>query len=153
MRTRPTLRDPVCAWLGVDPGRSSGAIALILPDGRAETWKLADMTDKDIWETIHDQSGQYIRAVLENVHAMPKQGCVSSFKFGASFGEMKMALVAAGIPFELISPQKWQKLMGCLTKGDKNVSKSMAQRLWPNIKITHATADSLLMAETGRRFL
>jgi hypothetical protein len=43
--------------------------------------------------------------------------------------------------------------MQCLTKGDKNVSKAAAQRLWPKLKITHANADALLIAEYGRQFL
>jgi hypothetical protein len=41
--------------------------------------------------------------------------------------------------------------MGCLTKGDKNVSKSRAQELFPSIKVTHAIADALLIAEHNRR--
>jgi hypothetical protein len=55
------------------------------------------------------------------------------------------------IPFEEVSPVKWQKVMGCLSKGDKNVTKAAAQRLFPDIKITHAIADALLIAEYGRR--
>ena len=46
---------------------------------------------------------------------------------------------------------RWQKYLGCLTKGDKNVSKAKAQELFPDLKITHAIADSLLIAEYGRR--
>jgi hypothetical protein len=38
-----------------------------------------------------------------------------------------------------------------MTKGDKNVSKRKAQELFPQLKITHATADALLLAEFGRR--
>jgi hypothetical protein len=41
--------------------------------------------------------------------------------------------------------------MGCLTKGDKNVSKKRAQELFPSIKCTHATSDALLIAEYGNR--
>lgn len=41
--------------------------------------------------------------------------------------------------------------MGCLTKGDKNISKARAQQLFPTAKITHATADALLLAEWRRK--
>jgi len=41
--------------------------------------------------------------------------------------------------------------MGCMTKGDKNVSKRKAQELFPSMKVTHASADALLIAEYGRR--
>ena len=37
--------------------------------------------------------------------------------------------------------------------GDKNVTKRKAQELWPNIKITHAFADALLLGEFGRLFV
>jgi len=38
-----------------------------------------------------------------------------------------------------------------MTGGDKNVSKRRAQELFPEIKITHAIADALLIAEYARR--
>ncbi len=38
-----------------------------------------------------------------------------------------------------------------LTKGDKNVSKRRAQELFPALKVTHAIADALLIAEFARR--
>jgi hypothetical protein len=62
-----------------------------------------------------------------------------------------MALTAAGIPFERVRPQAWQKAMGCMSKGDKNITKRKAQELFPQIKVTHATADALLIATYGTR--
>ena len=62
-----------------------------------------------------------------------------------------MALCAATIPYEEVTPQKWQKALGCRTGGDKNVSKARAQALFPLQNITHAIADALLLAEYCRR--
>jgi Holliday junction resolvasome RuvABC endonuclease subunit len=76
-------------------------------------------------------------------------GVVSAFSFGNGFGHLEMALTAAGIPFTRVRPQVWQKALGCLTKGDKNVTKRKAQELFPSIKATHATADALLIAQYG----
>ena len=113
------------------------------------------MTERDIHDTLNQARDGYpdnqIFAMLENVHSMPKQGVSSSFKFGQHFGFLRGILTAQGIPFELVTPQKWQKAMGCLTKGDKNISKAAAQRLFPRIKMTHAFADSILIAEYARR--
>lgn len=81
---------------------------------------------------------------------MPKQGVASSFKFGRSYGFLIGLLTGLRIPYEFVTPQKWQKAMGCLTHGDKNISKAAAQRRWPNEKWTHATADAGLIAEYGR---
>ena len=147
--------------IGIDPG-ASGGIAWIDPDGRACVEKMPE-TLQDLWELIESikTSGSNearlwkacgsITAYLEEVHSMPGQGVASSFKFGRGFGNLEMALTAAGIPFERVRPQKWQAALGCLTKGDKNVSKRKAQELFPDQKVTHATADALLIAEFGRR--
>jgi len=79
------------------------------------------------------------------------QGVSSTFKFGMQYGTLKGILTALHIPFELIRPVDWQRALGCMTKGDKNISKAKAQQLFPDIKVIHATADALLIAEHCRR--
>jgi len=136
-------------YIGIDPGKSGG-IAIIFSSGKAFAHKMPE-TDRDLLDLLSEFSADDNRAVLEQVHAMPGQGVTSTFTFGRGYGKLEMALCAALIPFETVTPQKWQKLMGCLTKGDKNVSKAAAQRLFPHLKVTHAIADALLIAEYCRR--
>ena len=85
------------------------------------------------------------------VHSSPQMGVRSAFTFGQSFGMAEMLLTCLGIPFERGRPQVWQRSLGCLTGGDKNVTKRRAQQLFPGVRITHANADALLIAEYGRR--
>jgi Holliday junction resolvasome RuvABC endonuclease subunit len=134
--------------IGIDPGLSGG-IAWIR-DGQACAVKMPE-THRDVLDVFQElrREGPCF-AVLEKVHSMPGQGVVSAFTFGKGFGALEMALTAAEIPYEHVTPQKWQKAMGCLTKGDKNVSKRRSQELFPALKITHATADSLLIAHYNR---
>lgn len=136
--------------IGIDPG-VSGGIAWIC-DGKPCVEKMPD-TLQDLWELICDikADGDHFVAYLEQVHSSPQMGVKSAFTFGNGFGHLQMALTAAGIPFERVRPQVWQKALGCMTKGDKNVSKRKAQELFPQLKITHATADAILLAEFGRR--
>jgi len=137
--------------IGIDPGKNGG-IAWIA-DGKPCVEKMPD-TLQDLWELVTDMwnvSPNPCKAYVEQVHSSPQQGVKSAFTFGQGFGHIEMALTAAGIPFERVRPQVWQKAMGCLTSGDKNVSKRRAQELFPSLKITHATADALLIAEYGRR--
>lgn len=136
-------------YIGIDPG-CNGGIAWIT-DGKACAEKMPD-TLKDLWELIRDirSIGNCI-AVIERVHSSPQMGVKSAFTFGNGFGHLEMALTAASIPFERVRPQVWQKALACMTKGDKNVSKRRAQELFPSMKITHAIADSLLIAEYNRR--
>ena len=137
-------------YIGVDPGKS-GAIAIVDSDGGVVNFIKGSETERDISDWLAHETEEVVAGVIEKVHAMPKQGVTSSFKFGYSFGFLSGMLIAHRVPFELVSPLKWQTAMSCRTGGDKNVSKAAAQRLWPSIKITHATADALLLAEYCRR--
>ena len=144
--------------IGIDPGKSGG-IAWIA-DGKPCVEKMPD-TLQDLWELIDGIKAEAskplgigetkAKAYLEQVSAMPGQGVTSCFTFGNGYGHLEMALTAAGIPFERVRPQKWQQVMGCMTKGDKNVSKRRAQELYPQLKVTHAKADALLIATYGSR--
>lgn len=137
-------------FIGVDPGKS-GAIAALVPQSDPVIIRL-DGTDWDVVEELRDVvSGEACFAMLEKVHSMPGQGVASSFKFGQSFGKLEMLLACLEIPFDYVTPAKWQGDMGCRTKGDKNITKAAAQRLFPSLKITHRNADALLLAEYARR--
>ena len=140
--------------IGIDPGKSGG-IAWIGDDGTVV--EAMPETLQDLWELIvsislnAETGGTGIMAYIEAIHSSPQMGVVSAFTFGRGLGNLEMALTAAGIPFERVRPQVWQKAMNCLTKGQKNVTKARAQELFPSIKITHAIADAILIAEYGRR--
>jgi len=109
-------------------------------------------------------------AYLEKAHAYPggtkliscpkcrtvmktrvSQGIASTWKFSQNYGTIRGILTALHIPFETISPMAWQTGMKCRTGGDKNISKRRAQQLFPDLKITHAKADALLISEFCRR--
>ena len=142
--------------IGIDPG-TNGGIAWIT-DGKPCVEKMPDSL-RDLWDLIcditnHPRStvdGRKYKAYIEQVHSSPQMGVKSAFTFGNGFGHLEMALTAAGIPFERVRPQVWQKAMGCMTKGDKNVSKRKAQELFPSMKVSHATADALLIASYGAK--
>ncbi len=143
-------------YIGIDPG-VGGGVAMLSEPGEVFYFEKMKATERDVLDVFAHlgASGRGFepRAVLEFVRSSPQMGVTSAFTFGRGYGGLRMALVAAGIPFEEATPQTWQKFMGCRTGGDKNVSKAKAQELFPRIasKITHHTADALLIAEYGRR--
>lgn len=142
----------VTVFLGLDPGNSSGSIGVVDAEGQyVASLKLPKATIHDVAAFVREHRPAAVFAVLEKVHSMPRQGVSSSFKFGTSYGELRMALAAVGVPFEEVTPAKWQAAMGCRSGGDKNVTKARAQQLWPAVKVTHGTADGLLLAEYARR--
>jgi len=135
-------------YLGIDPGQSGGIA--VLGDTLTEAYKMPS-TERDLADLLEEYAPYIKGAAIEAVHSFPKQGVASSFAFGRSYGFLRGLLIALRIPFREVAPGSWQRAMGCLTKGDKNVSKARAQQMWPKLKITHATADSLLIAEWARR--
>src|SRR5262245_10847784 len=142
-------------FVGVDPG-VSGGIAIINDDGALVDLTVMPRTERDLLDVFLPVGRGTLgaRAVLERVHSMPKQGHNGAFTFGRSYGHLQMALTAARIPFDEVTPGQWQKAMGCLTGGDKNISKRRAQQLFPTVpKITHAVADALLLAAFCRRIV
>lgn len=147
-------------YIGIDPGKTGGIVA-INDVGICYASKLPE-TERDIYEALQAMLGmsQFSFVVIEQVHAMPgkvaggkrvSMGATSAFTFGRGYGFLRGCLTALAVPWEECPPQRWQKAMHCLTKGDKNVSKAMAQRLFPGTKWTHATADAALIAEYNRR--
>lgn len=133
-------------FIGIDPGQAGG-IAWSR-DGHLAVSKMPE-TDRDLLdllrEILREETHGMVQALLEKVHSMPSQGVKSTFTFGEGFGKLQMALAALEIPFEFVTPQKWQKEMGCLSGGDKNITKAAAQRIAPKIKVTHAVADAILI--------
>ena len=140
--------------LGIDPGMSGGMAIIGIDSGQIiQVEKFKDKTLHDIAEVMDEwKEGFEIKlAMLELVHSMPKQGVSSTFKFGTSYGFLMGLLTALKVPYEQVTPQKWQKFLSCQSGGNKNVTKAKAQELWPAEKITHAIADAMLIAEYGRR--
>lgn len=138
--------------LGIDPGASGGLTVLSHNGEVIDSVKMPD-TEADILALIREWARLHapLRARLEFVRSSPQMGVTSSFTFGMGYGGLRMALLACGVPFEEVTPPKWQGALGCRSKGDKNVTKRKAQEMWPSRRWTHATADSALIAEYGRR--
>lgn len=150
---------PSHIYLGIDPGKSGG-IAWIF---RSRTTAISmPSTERDIWDVLEGMESLSSRAiaVIEKVGGYTGEGQPGSamFNFGWGYGGLRMALIAANIPFEEVTPQKWQKAMGISGRKKtesktqwKNRLKAKAQQLFPELKVTLSTCDALLIAEYARR--
>jgi crossover junction endodeoxyribonuclease RuvC len=124
--------------IGVDPGKS-GAFAALASDG-----SLLGVHDMPVVgpiissalldELVHNYVDPLIvppgAAVIEDVHAMPKQGVASMFAFGRSLGIAEGVVAGNGFAVHYVSPAKWKRQLG-LSK-DKGVSRRRAIELWPH---------------------
>ena len=141
-------------FLGIDPG-ASGGIAVLDSDAREPGWVFPmPKTESDLEAEIAKWRPTVIGttvAAIERVGGIPGQAAGASFKFGRSAGVIVGLLIAHKIPFVEVSPGKWMRHFGLygrnLTKTQrKNASKALAQKRFPGIKLTHATAEALLLA-------
>jgi crossover junction endodeoxyribonuclease RuvC len=123
--------------IGVDPGKS-GAIAGLNYDG---TLRGVDdmpvvgpiispvLLDEAVHNYIDPLSLRRGAAVIEDVHAMPKQGVSSVFSFGRSLGVAEGVLAGNGLAVHYVSPVRWKRALGLTS--DKGVSRRRAIELWP----------------------
>jgi crossover junction endodeoxyribonuclease RuvC len=144
--------------LGIDPGLS-GALALY--NGR---WTLLDMPiagDAKHHEINGPELCRWLRerapdhAFIEFASARPGQGVTSMFRFGCSYGAIKMALAACGVPYTVVTSAKWKPAVGVSTGADKEASRQRALQLFPDLatqlacKKDHGRSDALLLAYYG----
>jgi hypothetical protein len=147
--------------LGCDPGLT-GALALydtadkslVIEDIPTASVTLAsgkkrnEMNDAAVASVVRQLAPDI--AALELVHAMPKQGIVSTFRFGETFGVLRGVLAACGIPLDLVRPQEWQLRVQYGRGDDAGIRR--ASQLFPKYanyfarKKDHNRADAALIA-------
>ena len=144
--------------LGVDPG-ITGAVALV-GDGYLAVDDIPTMGEGK--RRIINAAGlaDLIRrwgptqAILERVHALPKQGVSSSFRFGQSLGTIEGVLASLQISTRYVTPAGWKRHYRL--PSDKDAARLAAIQRYPNIadqlarKKDHNRAEALLIAHWGR---
>lgn len=158
----PVKRLANTVYIGIDPGKSGGIA--VIQETDVDVWSLGSMTLKDLWTAFHHRFGYItpsITAVIEQVGGYNSseggQPGSAMFNFGKGVGHLEMALTAAGIPWTACPPQRWQKALGIPSRKKtesktewKRRLRSEAERRFPNVKMTNAVADALLIAEYAR---
>lgn len=141
--------------IGIDPGLG-GALALL--DGQGQLLGVADMPAADgrvmageLADLLSDWRSNGIRCGMpeseplpppprvhvriELAQAMPanlrgrRQGNASAFKFGRAFGCVEGVVEALTLPSSTVTSGQWKRRMGVTS--DKETSRALAQRLWP----------------------
>lgn len=129
--------------IGIDPGLSGAAClfdvdhlkVLDVIDLPTEAWGTKRHIDIKqftgwVWK------GKASAAALERVNAMPSiegrrsMGAASAFRFGMCFGEIRAALITAGVGVVDVPPNVWKELFE-LNKRDKDEGRQLAAKLHP----------------------
>lgn len=102
--------------IGIDPGLKGGIVVMV--DGRiAKTVKMPVVKgDGGSWVDFGEVAAilKYERpdvVAIEKVHSMPGQGVASVFTFGLGFGGLIGVCAGLGVPYELVRPLAWQKIV------------------------------------------
>jgi crossover junction endodeoxyribonuclease RuvC len=111
----PNMRLPA-RWISVDIGFKGGIaiwegleLAKVLPMPTIKRKKRKAELDKPAIVSL--LNGVEL-AVIEDIHAMPKQGVVSMFRFGYQKGFWEGVCLAKGVEVVFIAPQRWKKVVG-----------------------------------------
>jgi len=155
-------------FVGIDPGKN-GALSIIDENNKIILKTVmpivgGDFDKKLMLRLFLDISEQYdiIVCTIEKVQAMPitaKKACIS---IGYGFGLLEMCLIASEIPYQVVSPREWQKLIfkGIRSKDTKIASLTFCERMFPKAdfrksekckKFHDGITDSLCIAVHGRR--
>lgn len=154
--------------LGIDPGLTGSAVLLdervtffdtpTLNVGRGkQTKRQHSVTEMAMWLRTVRLNFPSVLAVLEATHSMPGQGVRSMFSMGEGFGIWKGLLAGMGIPFELVTPQRWKAAMMNGQGREKDAARFKAMQLYPSVaeqlsrKKDIGRADALLIAAYGQR--
>ena len=149
--------------LGVDPGKT-GAICLM--DGETVEVKLLPLAGKELdLDAITHLLGNWMDidlAVFEKVGAMPGQGVTSMFTFGMATGMLHGIVAAFGIPRQIVTSQRWKKIVLAGTAKDKDAAIAHCRRRYPAVSLLPTArsrkanpnlADAICIAEYGSRLL
>ncbi len=148
---------------GIDPGES-GVIIFGTKDRRIITFDCSDYySDKGLLGfslALRYSRIQGRHIYMENVHGIPGQK--GSGSFDQNIGLIKGIMIAHGIQFQLVTPQKWQLGLGLggsglEYEGRKKLLQEAATKLFPTFQrggkkvISKKYADALLILEYGYR--
>ena len=147
-------------YVGIDPGISGGVAALdatghlVLAEAMPTCAspvagrKMVDAVQLAAMLRGSAATTNRMRVALERVGAMPRNGAVSMFSFGQSYGTVIGVLGALACSWDFVAPQDWKRhhRLG----SDKGQSLALATRLWPDLhlrKKDDGIAEAVLIAE------
>ena len=157
--------------LGIDPGKKGGLA--VMKNGKIEDVMGMVVGGKDLdLEYIASwivDAGPIDLAMIEKVHAFPierklkggktqKQGIVSMFTFGKVTGAIYGILATLKIPYRLVPPGTWKKLVLAGTDRTKEAALDHVKILYPYVELKgtpqsrkphNGIVDAICLAEYG----
>ncbi len=154
-------------YIGIDPG-FSGAMACLYEvwDTTTIEYNKLDVVDMPIIKATKnelDEAGivaffelhEPDMVVIEKSQTMPGQGISSTGRYMESYGRIRGICAGMKIPYTLIHPRTWKRVMMADMGKEKGESILRTKQLFPHVELPlkkdHGKADACLIAEYGRR--
>src|SRR5271157_716401 len=137
-------------FLGIDPGQTGSLAMIRILDEGGKSIRLFDpplfevksgkkikheYDEASMASTLYEFSlvEQEVICILEKVSAMPGQGVTSMFNFGMGYGIWRGMLAAFKIPYTLVHPLTWKKLVMRDMPKEKDAARQRAVQLYPQV--------------------
>jgi len=119
----------VSNFVGIDPG-ANGCMCIL----RDDVPEFIDFKSAKLQGYIDHipMSDDILSTSIEHVFSRTGQGVKSVFSFGQRLGELEGMLQTLAIPYNLVSPQRWQKFCGVVPKSGKQGVYDAISALYPN---------------------
>lgn len=147
--------------VGIDPGQSGGVAWFCTVSNQYGATPMPQ-TRRQLFCLLRDLQTDYgnMKAVVEAVHSMPKQGVASTFKFGKGYGEILGILAALGAELAEPTPQAWKAKILAGTDKSKDAAIQRAENLYPDIELVpkgcrkahDGMADAVCLMHYGRLY-
>jgi crossover junction endodeoxyribonuclease RuvC len=142
--------------LGIDPG-ISGGWACIDHDGQLLHWSRTPtlhlrnkriVDSRRLYEPLRDLDLDH--AIIEQVHAMPRQGVSSSFSFGRSTGAVEAVALIVAPTAHWVTPSVWKGALGLSSSKQASLDAARLKfgdrgKLW-DVKANDGIAEAALLA-------
>jgi hypothetical protein len=161
--------------LGVDPGKN-GALAVYDSETGRIAWavdmpsyeittrsgrKRGRLHEDELIELIILASNMGVdRAVVEEVHALPKQSTSGNFTFGYICGSIAMAVRSLGLRIEPARPAVWKRAMriptdaeGILARANDIFPHERGKWRGPRGRIFHDRIEAAMLAKYGADYI
>lgn len=165
--------------IGIDPGVDGGLAAMgqgivrdtiVMPviGNGIKVLNLVEITafmNKWLLPGVYRPSADLV--IIEKVHTFDKAGSTQSFNFGMGYGQLQGICAALQLPFVLITPQQWKKVIligykkpskGASEKEKKKAALQYVQQKYPKLDLRKSErcqnphdgiVDAICLAEYG----
>ena len=152
----------MATFVGIDPGLGGGLAFYDAVFERLEVYPMPvlvaaksgkKMVDALSLARIFDQYPNIRHIFMEKVSAMPGQGVTSMFNFGISNGILLGVIACAKVPYTMVVPGVWKRVMGVPANKDAAMLRATQlmpkhAHLWP-LKKHDGLAEAALIALYG----